>query len=642
MMRKPLITIAVIAAAASVAACDREPEQATLSIEAFEAELAALRTETFHHAGGESLDLDALIERIPPFVTISYEEVSADADRGAAIISNVRISPADMPDVGVSIDELSVWDFNQDLVIARLNGEQMDNGGPIARRIEADTIAVFGLEAFINPVMEAYTSGVEGVLDDVDPALADNPAMDLSMEIHDYEFSIARLVIDEPSLRPWAINPVELGPEHAEWADVMPFAQIYAAASRSFAAKTLAGYDMTAQMSYTAATTEDASIDVGVDSFGYRGLSGGDLDLGVIRNLGYGIDATFLPVSAAASPDLAPNAPIPMAMDASIGRYTMEGLRTDNLWKALAMGEWPDRSQTDFMSLGVWRVENEIVTINDLELLSLRAGEVDMSGFHWLAPTQIGFEVDGLAYNIPALIKFVENLDPSFSETDPQTMAILDSVLKVLSKHNLEAPALDFAFRWTWDAQSGDAQIYLAEGIEDQIRFDLTTRGRLPDFDSVSAMVPNEIEDANTAGLMALFAGVSQFNEARAHLVDEGGLDTGFAVTADLMKVLAAENPDMAMFERASPEQLRTMATGGVHMGAIAIQEDFPGAAKLMTPFAKFVGEGGSLEARIAPEIPVDFAEVQRLQTIAVNDPNDILDELGVVVEHTPSPGSDN
>src|SRR5690606_7916749 len=104
-----------------------------------------------------------------------------------------------------------------------------------------------------------------------------------------YDFSIARIVIDDMMLRPYELALTQLPPEH-EFAEAMPVLQNFAAVARTYAADTVAAFGIKAELAMTQ-MGQPVNLSMKTDTYGLRGLRGGDTDAGFMRNITFDVMA---------------------------------------------------------------------------------------------------------------------------------------------------------------------------------------------------------------------------------------------------------------------------------------------------------------------------------------------------------------
>ncbi len=327
----------------------------------------------------------------------------------------------------------------------------------------------------------------------------------------------------------------------------------------------------------------------------------------------------------------------------SMGLFVVEDMALAPLYEHLARGEAPPMSDTDVMSLGVWRNFGEAYTINDAPLYSTEYWEADLSSFHWLIPSAIGYETKGGVYDLAGVMSMIEG----FSAADPEAAAGLASVRALLAETGLERIAFDVEGTLNWSPQTGASAARSDLAVADIMDLTMETEGGLPTYDEIAAIDYSAVqwgaaadddvgETSHWDELGALFASRSTIASHRTALVDHGGLEKGFAVAVASAN-LAAEYGEANPLAGSDPVDLRQTAStlirvSGGQMGVVAPQlVGFAQAA------ADFIDESGALIVALSPAAPFAVMDlVQRLQTGAIT-PEQAIEETGLTVEHLPS-----
>jgi hypothetical protein len=174
---------------AALAAVDTDPK-------AVEALVAKLSTESFKGKATAAADFAAVRDALPKEVSLTWDDIAFDAVTGATVLTKVKLTPKDMPAVGVGIDELRLFDFDADLAKARLTGQRLTESAPLARRIDAKGVALFGLAAMLNSSMGTAAPAPVDSVTPAEPAEPDDgappegwpPASEPSFEFDDAMF----------------------------------------------------------------------------------------------------------------------------------------------------------------------------------------------------------------------------------------------------------------------------------------------------------------------------------------------------------------------------------------------------------------------------------------------------------------------
>jgi hypothetical protein len=245
-MRAFVIGVAALAFSATLSACSSEKSAALAPVKtdpaAVEKLVAELTTKPFKGKATAAADVAAVRDALPKEVALTWGGLNFDQASGATVLTAVKLTPAEMPTVGLSIDEVRLWDFDADFAKARLTGQRLAETATLARRLELKGAKVFGIETLMAPAVDAATQAVEGAVSE-DPLGEDFNTADFTPKLENYEIGIGHMVIDDFVLRPYEMTPAKLEPG-SEFAEMMPVLQQIAAVSRSFASNASAAQDL--------------------------------------------------------------------------------------------------------------------------------------------------------------------------------------------------------------------------------------------------------------------------------------------------------------------------------------------------------------------------------------------------------------
>src|SRR5690606_2976406 len=231
-------------------------------------------------------------------------------------------------------------------------------------------------------------------------------------------------------------------------------------------------------------------------------LRGGDTDAGFMRNITFDVMA---PTSGAIAG--------PTEASFSIDYVSTQDTRLDKLYGYLARGEWPSRTETDLLSIGLVELKNERVAFDGATLFSVGGLSVDARNWRWLVPTRLNITTKDAVYDVKAFIDFAVKMQAAelasltaADETQPSQPAPIDPVImQLLTKYGLDKPSFDQLMAWDWNPDTGATVIDFAFGLDDYMRFDLKYEGGFPTFDSVSNLIPGGFETAKGEEIGALF-----------------------------------------------------------------------------------------------------------------------------------------
>jgi hypothetical protein len=262
---------------------------------------------------------------------------------------------------------------------------------------------------------------------------------------------------------------------------------------------------------------------------------------------------------------------------------------------------------------------------------------VEARDFHWFIPTKLRISASDVVYDIPGIMALIPLFSPE-TAMDEEGMALATKVVDLLAKYDISKPSFDTTFGWNWNPNSGATTIDGAFGVDRFMRLDGRFEGTLPSFKSVSDLIPGGFETADGEAINQVFGNALSLRLIEADIVDEGGLDKGFALAVAIGKMMPVEPGQPDFFANQTPESLRQAAVAliyaGAEQGANAAQ--LPALKGLLSPFGAFVDKGGKVRISYKPANPFDqrLAEDIRTGMVAAAD---LLKD--VKVEHTPPAG---
>jgi hypothetical protein len=630
--------LASLACAVALAACSGEKSGALAPLKTTPAQVEAhvmkLSAEAFKSKATAAADLAGVRDALPKAVSLTWATLTFDQASGATVLTDVKLTPADMPAVGVGMSEVRLWDFDAEFAKARLGGQRLTESSKLASRIEAKGVSAFGLETLMNPAMSAYTDTINNaIVDQMPPEVAAEVGEDLKVKLESYKFAIDRLIFADVMLRPYEMKPAQLAADN-EFAEVMPVLQPLVAISRSFAADTMAAFNMTGDMSMTQGG-QPFAFKVGMESYGLRGMRGSDTDAAFLRGLNYS--------STIQDKDM----PIPLSLSGGVDLMTMEGIRLDKVAGYLARGEWPDRTETDLLSLGKLTQKGERISLNGKQVYSVAESSLDASGWHWFIPTKLRMSASDAVYDVKGFIDFVNEagaiasdatpgIDPDAAAPPP--VSVPPEVLALLAKYGLDKPSMDYTLGWNWNATTGATVIDSAFGLDNYLRMDLKYDGGLPTFKAVSDLVPDDPEQADETAIGKVFETASTLKLVELNVVDEGGLAKIFALTAEAAKMMP-DDPTGGMMANQTPESLRTLASNGAYMLAEQAGQLAPELKALIAPFGAFLDKGGKVNFLAKPKTPLALAATMQAIEKGEMTPAQFFTQLNAKTVHTPPTG---
>lgn len=601
------------------------------SVEGFVTKLAG---ETFKGKTATQADLAAVQAALPKEISLTWGAITFDSAANATVLSDVKLTPKDKPQVGLAVQELRLFDFDADFAKARLTGQRLTETAALASRIDAKGVSMFGLVEMMNAVTNSAGISVPAdptvpTDDDLGPTEPAFDAFDDTPVFEKYDVTFGRVILNDVVLRSIEAIPAP-APNAAAAADeygMTPEAEAmmrgYINIMRAFGVDTFAAYDMKAdfamkQMGQTIGASFVAK------SMGTRGWRGGDFDASYARDMAYSFNMT----EGAMAP----------AMNASysIGYVGMEDLHFDKVYGYMAKGVVPPRTETQLLSFGKYTFENQKLNIGGKDIMTVGESDLDARDFHWFIPTKISTSAKNVTLDIASIIELgeaatamsAEPVDPDYPAPPAPDFA---AIRAALAKNGLDKPNLNFNFGYTWNETSGDTKVDLGFGGDKLLQITNKYEGSFPSFKAVSDLIPDDPTQANEAAIAKVFDDSSKLKLVDVNVVDSGGLDKLFNLTADLGPIMAASDPSgFNPMEGQTGASLRQMA--GSMLGMVGATPDI---APFVTPISTFIMQGGKLHIGLKPAQPMTWNAIGASLSGATGSPSEELKKLGLKVEHS-------
>lgn len=656
-----------------------------------EAHVAKLASETIKGEATAAADLASLRTLLPREVSVTWGSLNFDVASGSTVLTDVKVTPADMPQIGVGIAELRLWDFDVALLRARMQGQRLTETAKLAKRIDAKNVSIFGMAEMMNASLAPPAYDPYGYPPDIyalppaeapaDPAMEAPaepaaPAAPLKFVPQDPEnrpYPPAPPSDETPSIRNWPSitepeffepgpydqpdyyyePPVRMSFERYDMSysrvildDIMlkPYEAPAAGAGGMSAAYGLealqglvafmrsVGIDTVGALDFKfdmAMTQGDENIAFGytVKSMGSRGVRGADLDASFARDIAYTFDM---------GPD--PSTPsVRRKIDFNVGFFGVEDVYFDKLLTEVAKGQAPQLTTTDLMSLGLWRSENVSMSMAGKQLFSTAETSFDARKWHWLVPTDIQASAKGMVVDfeeIAALGKMFQQSDPYGYDYGFQEFL---TGVELMKRHGLSKPSMNFAFGWNWNPDNGDTRLSLAAGGDGLIDIDAKYEGSFPSYKSVTDVTPADPARANFSAIGRLFTERSQLKLIEVNVNDKGGLSKIFGLVADGGQEMGGFDFGMGPTTM-NGEQLREQASLFIQSMAVQASGQFPEVKGLLTPVANFLQSGGRLKMAMQPQQPMAFNALANVGTGAMFGtltPSQLIQQMGIRTEHS-------
>lgn len=686
-MRRMKAGFAALAMLAGLGACSQGSaaiDAVDIDAKSLEAHVAKVASESIKGEATAAADLASLRSLLPREVSVTWGSLNFDAALGATVLTDVKVTPADMPEIGLGIAELRLWDFDVALLRARMQGQRLGETARLARRIDAKNVSVFGMAEMMNasaaepaypggsyyddalqappaePAMEAPAAPMKFVPQDPEyrpyppappsgetPSIRDWPSITepeffepapyaepdyyyeppASVTIDRYDIGYGRVILDDVMLKPFVAPPPSSG--GMTMSSPLEAMQVLVAFMRSVGIDTMGALDLKFDMAMREGE-ELVAFSYTVKSMGSRGMRGADLDASYARDIAYSFDM---------GPD--PSAPaVRRKIDFNIGFFGMEDLYFDKLLLELAKGQAPSLANTNLMSLGLWRSENVSMSMAGKQLFSTAETSFDARKFHWLVPTEIQSSAKGVVVDfeaIASLADMFQRSDYGYGYGFDDGIEEFLSAVEMMKRHGLSKPSMNFAFGWNWNPDSGDTRVTLGMGGDGLIDIDAKYEGSFPSYKSVTDVTPADPARANFQAIGRLFTERSQLKLVEVNVNDKGGLSKIFGLVAEGGQGMGGFDFGMGPTTMTG-EQLREQASLGLQSLAVQASSQFPEVKGLLTPVANFLATGGRLKMVMQPQQPMAFnalANVGAGAMFGTLTPSQVIQQMGVRTEHS-------
>ena len=586
-------------------------------------------------------DYEAVAEIFSSSTEISFGGFEPDGNGVVAL--DVTIVERLSPEVQTKIDELRIYGLDP----AALTQISEGNSGLLMERIDARGVTFVGLEDFMERFLEAYMNfffGMAGLpladdaFDTGDETIADLEFSSLfSQTVETYEMRIGQIVAEGITIFPQSLPVVDGDVSDVEFIE---FFRNGAKLARAFKIDAIASFDTTAHMVSDQAI-QKSTTDMAMPFVGYVNYNRGDADRILMADLAYDIVAT-MPARDVNGAEIETEeaSPFEMSMRSQIRSSEVKGWRVAKLLDYIARGEMPAKSETDILSLGVWRMEGESHQINGYEIISTASAEIDLSEFHWLAPTRISFQNEDAAYNVEGLTNYFASAVGMSPQTPgaAEMRNTMNDFAEIMKANGLAKVVTNSKTHMNWDPEDGaiDAAYYF--DIEDFATFDVNAAGNIVDFDAISTYFPDGEGEADRPGFMNELQSKSALSSFSYVIEDKGGLEKGYNLAVEFSK-LAPENPqDMmnTMLRNADPADLRISNAAMVRMMAPQMAQMMPAAEGFLIAIADFIQNGGTLKIAANPPQPVTLEAYRAAAEASQADPSQTVELLGLTIEHEP------
>ncbi|MEM1035169.1 MAG: hypothetical protein AAGI14_00280 [Pseudomonadota bacterium] len=563
----------------------------------------------------------ALASQIPGETNFSFSSVS-EGENGAAIVNDFAFTVmVDGIELGIKAETAEFWGFDGDALTGQIEGTNLDQTAKLADRITLTGISSVGFDELGERIASEYNDALATTIGPSGEIIS--PA-DM-MVIRDYDIRAEKLVLDGLTLDPYEVTftqDEDIDPDNIDGVHLL---QAYAAMSRAFS---LNGFALsnTEFVMDMAAAEQGMSINMTIPVTVMSDYKRGDMGYLAYFDNTFDMDGAF-PVEGAGFED----STMKLDMEGGVKTYEISDIRLSNVYRAVSDWKMPEHTETDFMSLGQWRIEDYSTNMGDRTVFNADLIALDLREFHWLLPTKINLDVDGFAYEIGTLFEGIFEMMPE-EDMSAEELARIQNVMSVLGDNGLDCLCGDLEINAAWNEETGAIQYAETGNFADlfggKTEFDMTIITPA----QAAAAIGDEIDETE---FEEQFMDVYEFRSLLWQIEDTGGLNALATVAHEIGKAFPDE-PSMAMLAYSDAEALRNLAVNAVRGFGPSLTQEAPEARPWVDAVANWLEGGGTLTFKSDPPAPVN-ADLIESYGDADPEPSEIIEVLGLSVTHTPA-----
>lgn len=575
----------------------------------------------------EAPDIASAFDSLPNGFRVEMGDITINQATGAAEVADFAfLYTFKDVDVGLRAKTAQFWDFNPSALGDRIKGTNLDQSVKVATRIKMNDVASVGLTQMYEAMMDGYVDIITENSDLGDEFEDEfSTAMD-SMEIKTYEGSIGTLVIDNLIMEPFTFTPQTADAEHAmDDVDAMHALQAIGAGARSFSFDAVMYDDMkfTLEMVQMGA---DMKMDMEIPLSGIRSYKRGDMAYSASWDSKFDMQMPFPDFTQIETSDEPVFTTMPMT--GAIALSSVSDMRLSKAFEALSKWEMPAASETDFMSIGRFVMQNYQVDLDETRVFNADLIDVDLTEAHWLLPTRIAVDVDNFQYDIGNVAEKIFEMMPDEGGPSPDELAQIVRTIDIVNEYDFGCLCGDYDMEITWNEDNGDLKYredgQFAKAFKSQFSLDMT----LPTPSTFTALIE---ADADESAYQAELEKDFSFESMAGKLTDTGGLERAFNMANAIGKEFKDE-PGMAMLAYNTPEQMRELMVNGTAMMKPMVRQELPAAADWLDAVGAFIKYGGTLSFAMKPSKPLKIADMEDLDPDT--DPEAFVEAFNISVTH--------
>ena len=622
LLRNSLITVAFV----GVAACGQNSPSSVTGVDnagekAFFTALASDRLTVTPPS--EAPDIASAFETLPNGFRVEMGDITINKKTGAAEVADFAfLYTFKDVDVGLRAKTAQFWDFNPAALGDRIKGTNLDQSAKVATRIKMSDVSTVGLTEMYEAMMDGYIDIIEDAAD-----LDEDVSAAMDMDVKTYEGTIGTIVIDNLVLEPFTFTPQVADAENAlDDLDVMHTFQAIGAGARSFSFDAVMYSDMNVTLEMVQMGA-DMKMDMDIPLSGIRSYKRGDMAYSASWGSTFDMQMPFPDFTQIDVSDEPVFTTLPLT--GGIALSAMSDMRLSKAFEALSNWEMPEASETDFMSLGRWIMQDYNVDMDGTRVFNADLIDADLTEFHWLLPTRIALDVDNFQYDIGAVASQFLAKMPDDAGPSPNEMAQILNAINIVNEYDFGCLCGDYKVEVTWDETNGDLDYreegQFAKAFKSQLSLDMT----LPTPATITGLID---ADADESAYEAAFESDYTFIGIKGKISDTGGLDRAFNMAHALGQEFK-DQPQMALLAYNEPEQLRELFVSGTTMMKAMVSQELPVAADWIDALAGFIKEGGTLSYGATPSKPLNMVDMEQLDPDL--NPDAFVEAFKPYVTHT-------
>lgn len=626
LFRNSLITVAAI----GLAACGQNAPSAVTGVDnaGEKAFFTGLASDTLTVTPPDvAPDIASAFDSLPNGFRVEMGDITINQSTGAAEVTDFAfLYTFKDVDVGLRAETAMFWDFNPAALGDRIKGTNLDQSAKVATRIKMSDVTTVGLTEMYQAMMDGYVDIIEDAAG-FDEELEQEFSEAMDMEVKTYEGSIGTIVIDNLVLEPFTFTPQPADAENAlDNPDAMHAFQAIGAGARSFSFDAVMYSDMKFALEMVQMGA-DMKMDMDIPLSGIRSYKRGDMAYSASWDTTFDMQMPFPDMSQMDVSEEPVFTTLPMT--GGIAVSAVSDMRLSKAFEALSNWEMPKASETDFMSIGRFILQDYNFDMDGARVFNADLIDADLTDFHWLLPTRIALDVDNFQYDIGSVVTEIFSEMPDEAGPNPEELAQILNAINIVNDYDFGCLCGDYQLELTWDEADGDLK-YREEGqfanaFASQLAMDMT----LPTPVKITSLID---ADADESAYEAAFQSDFAFIGIEGEIRDTGGLDRAFNMAHALGQEFKNQ-PQMAMLAYNEPERLRELVVGGTTMMKAVVPPELPQASEWIDALGAFIETGGTLKYGAKPSKPLKAADLEQIDPDL--DPQAFVETLKPYVTHT-------